>query len=1043
MDGVQATVRKFVALVSALLGSTSCAFGLNSSLDVSQYSHTAWRIGDGFCKGAIHSIAQTGDGYLWLGTEFGLLRFDGVKTPLPLEGGLPSNQIRSLLSARDGTLWVGTSKGLASWKGDKLTKYAALAGQPIFGLVEDQDGTVWAGGNSVPNGRLCAIQNGRAQCYGEDGSIGSGVSGMYEDSQGNLWVGVADGLWRWKPGQPKRYPLAGEPNGIKSLVEGEDGVLLIGAKGAIRRLVDNKLEVAYALPAAVSQFQIRSLLRDRDGGLWIGTSGRGLVHMHKGRTDVFNQPDGLSDDDVSDLFEDREGNIWVATVNGLDRFRDFAVATFSVNQGFSSARIVSVLAAKDGSIWLSTLDGLNKWNGGRVTIYRDRNNRSESAPKAADRQEIAHDLAGSGLPEQGLESLFQDDHGRVWVSTLRGTGYLENDRFISISGIPGGRVHAIVGGAEGDLWISHQDQGLFRLRRGKVVQHFLWSQLGHRDFAYTVAADPVVEGGLWVGFSRGGMVYFKDGQVRGSYGASDGLAEGRINDLHLDRNGTLWAATEGGLSRVKNGRAGTLTGQNGLPCDAVHWVREDDAHSFWLYMACGLVRVSQSELDAWAAGMDKRNDSKWRIKVTVFDSSDGVRSRANAGGFGPHVSKAPNGKLWFRTMDGVAVVDPNHLPFNSVAPPVHIEQIIADRRRHDTISNPSRSLRLPPLLRDLEIDYTALSLVAPEKILFRYKLEGKDHDWQDAGYRRQAFYNDLPPGNYRFRVRASNDRDVWNDAGTFLDFAIAPAYYQTRLFQAACLATFFALLVSLYRLRLRRLARQFRIRMEERVSERTRVARDLHDTLLQSFQGVLLNFHSVAYLLPARPAEAQQALENVIEQARQAITEGRNAVEGLRAHTAVTNDLAGAIGRLREELAADQPDRSFPDFSVNVEGAPRNLAPITGEEVYRIAGEVIRNAFRHAQARRIEVEIRYDRRQFRLRVRDDGKGIAPRVLSGGGCDGHYGLAGMHERAKLVGGKLVLWSELGSGTEAELTIPGSVAYAKSPTSRRPVVAEKEI
>jgi signal transduction histidine kinase len=276
-------------------------------------------------------------------------------------------------------------------------------------------------------------------------------------------------------------------------------------------------------------------------------------------------------------------------------------------------------------------------------------------------------------------------------------------------------------------------------------------------------------------------------------------------------------------------------------------------------------------------------------------------------------------------------------------------------------------------------------------------------------------------------VIACNNSGVWNEAGAFLDFSIAPAYYQTMWFRLSCVAALLALLAALYQLRLRQVARQFNIRMEERVNERTRIARDFHDTLLQSFQGVLLKFHAVTYLFPDRPDEARKTLEGVIEQARQAITEGRDAVQGLRS--------------LGEEIAADQTGQNSPNFLVTVEGATRNLVPIVRDEVYRIAGEALRNAFRYAQASRIEVEIRYDRRQLRLRIRDDGKGIDPKVLAEGGRDGHYGLAGMRERAKLVGGKLAVRSKLDFGTEAELTIPAFVAYAKSPTARRPMFSGK--
>src|SRR6201999_895223 len=334
--------------------------------------------------------------------------------------------------------------------------------------------------------------------------------------------------------------------------------------------------------------------------------------------------------------------------------------------------------------------------------------------------------------------------------------------------------------------------------------------------------------------------------------------------------------------------------------------------------------------------------------------------------------------------------------------------------------------------------YTGLSYTVPERVQFRYRLDGLVGDWEDPGTRREAIYTNLRPGKYRFRVIASNNDGVWNAAGATLDFSIAPAWYQTIWFRVLCVTVFVVLLWAAHRLRLRQMAYQFNVRLEERVSERTRIARDLHDTLLQSFQGLLLRFQTVSQLLPA--GEAKQRLDGAIDQAAEAITEGRDAVQGLRSSTVETNDLAMAIRTIGEELAADETNHSSAVFQVEVEGPPRSLHPILRDEVYRLTGEALRNAFQHAQARRIEVEVRYDQKQFRLRVRDDGKGIDPKVLNGEGRDGHYGLHGMRERAKLVGGKVAIWSERGSGTEIELSIPASTAYATA-TRRRSWWAEK--
>ncbi len=826
---------KVVIALGMLLVGCSPASALDPGLDISQYAHTAWRIREGFSKGRITSIAQTPDGYLWLGTEFGLLRFDGVRNVLWDESGgqrLPSRYIRNLLTARDGRLWIGTYKGLASLKDGKLTEYRELAGQTVDTLIEGHEGTIWAGGYAGSTGKLCAIQSGIPQCYGGDGRLGLWVASLYEDRRGDLWVGAQTGLWRWKPGPPRLYPTQYSVIGTSSqtLNESRDGALMIATPDGVRKLVDGKAE-QYPIPGTATPFKAARLLWDRDGGLWIGTPDRGLLHVHQGRTDRFTESDGLSGDYINKLFEDREGNIWVATLNGLDRFRSFAVPTISVSQGLSDAVVWSVLAAKDGSVWLGTPDGLNRWDNGQITIYRKRGARVRSNGAERETEHSVREIADSGLPDDGVESLFQDDGGRIWAFTENGAAYFENGRFIPVStnrahvdnahplrrqvnsvfGLvaPGGHVHSITGDSSGNLWISDQHAGLFHLFRRTLVEQIPWAALGRKDWATAILAGPASDG-LWLGFSQGGMAYFKDGKVRESYSVSDGLGKGIVTSLSLDSDGALWAATEGGLSRLKNGQVATLTSRNGLPCDTVFWMMRDDTHSFWLYMSCGLVRIAGTEMEAWLP------DPKRTIQKTVFDSSDGVRSRALTTGYTPLVAKSANDKLWFLPLDGVSMIDPHHLSFNSLPPPVHIEQVTADSKIYwqNLSGDADAHLRLPPLLRDLKIAYTALSFVAPEKVRFRYKLEGQDPDWKEVVNEREAQYSNLAPGNYRFRVAACNNNEVWNEAGTFLDFSIAPAYYQTTGFRALCVVVFLSLLAGTYRVRVHSIEQRYQERKQ-------------------------------------------------------------------------------------------------------------------------------------------------------------------------------------------------------------------------------------
>jgi PAS domain S-box-containing protein len=756
------------------------ALALDKSLDLSQYAHTAWNFRNGFLDGAVYAIAQTPDGYLWLGTQSGVVRFDGVRAaPLVLPRGqeLPSTAVGALLAARDGTLWIGTFDGLASWKNGRLSEYPALAHQTVLALVEARDGTVWAGGFGSPTGKLCAIRSGNAKCYGDDGTLGAAVPSLYEDTDGSLWVGAATGVWRWNPGPPTRYLARPIPNS-QAFTQGDHGAGAMVAADSLYQIAGGKF-VNYSLHGAPSPLTARTLLRDRHGGLWIGTQAHGIVHSYEGKTFLFTQADGLTSDLVVALFEDREGTIWVATPKGLDQFRESPVGSLSVSAGLSSATTTSILAAHDGSIWIGTADGLNRWKDGRMRIYRTRTD--------------------PGLPDDSIQSLFEDERGRIWVSGFRGLAVFENGRFTGVPSVPAGIVHAIASDNHGGLWLSMwlaaDDYGLVHLAGGKIIEQIPWREIGGGP-GTGLAPEP--DGGIWTGLLSGGIAYFRAGEIRKLPLIDDGGRSRRLLELERDRDGSLWAAAENGLSLIKNGRVATLTTANGLPCDAVHWIIEDDRSSYWLYTRCGLLRIARTELDAWAA------DPKRTVRATAFDAADGIRPVATLKGFRPAVTKSSDGRIWFLNGDTVSVIDPSRVGINALPPPVHIERMVADDKSYDL----RPGMRLPANVRNLRIEYTALSLVAPEKIQFKYKLEGQNRNWHEVINERQVMYTNLPPRNYRFRVMASNNSGVWNETGDTLEFSIAPAYYQTNWFRACLAAAFMALLWASYQFRVRQLQRE-------------------------------------------------------------------------------------------------------------------------------------------------------------------------------------------------------------------------------------------
>ncbi len=989
----------------ALFAVCARAFALKASLDISQYAHTSWAYRDGFVNATVYAFAQTPDGYLWMATGSGLVRFDGVRAvPLDLAGQrLPSTAVFSLLAEQDGTLWIGTFDGLASWKNGVLTTYPELAGFSINAILRDREGTLWVGAYGSGAGTLCTIRGGRTTCIGEQRLVGSAVGSLHEDADGVLWVGAITGLWRWKPGPPVRWSPEISPPG-RVFARAEDGTSVLAAMGDVRRL-DGKDLVPYPLPGAPSPLTAATLLRDRNGGIWIGTASHGVVHAFHGKVSVLNQHDGLSGDQVVGMFEDREGTVWVSTRQGLDRFRERPVISLPPTN-LSNVNTRSILASRDGSVWIGTRDGLNRWNDGHVTVYRKRTH--------------------PALPDDSIDSLYEDERGRVWVSGLHGLAVFDRGTFAAAPAVPIGNKLAISTDDRGGLWLgldqTKNGEGLVHLVDGNIVEQFSLRDTEGGSSAGLVA-DP--KGGVWMGLLSGGLAHFGAGPIRRLPLNDRPGAVSRVMNVVRDRRGAMWASTENGAVRISSGAAATLSSANGLPCDAVHWVIEDDAGDVWLYTRCGLLRIARSELNAWIA------DPKQRVNPTLFGTSDGVSPMAIPTAYRPSVTKSRDGKIWFVNSDGVSFVDPRDLALNPLAPPVHVEQLVVDRRPYGAVNG----VRLPPRVRDLQIDYTALSLASPEKNRFRVKLEGRDRDWQDVGTRRQAFYTDLGPGAYRFRVVASNNSGVWNETGATLDFSIAPAYYQTRWFAALVVIVGATLLWAWYQWRVAQLARQFNRTLEARVSERTRIARELHDTLLQSFHGALLRFQTIAKVLPAGATEARARLDRALDQAEAAITEGRNAVRGLRASATTVNDLAVGIAALGVELTSDPAVVETPVIDVDVDGESRDLSPLVRDETYRITGEALRNAVHHAQARRIVVTIHYEPRQLRVTVRDDGIGMDEDTPRRQQREGHFGIAGMRERAAIVNGELAIESAPGAGTMIELRVPAAIAYASARASWR--------
>ena len=1004
--------------LAILLASHTCALALDPSLDISQYGHTAWKNRESFVRGPVTSIVQAPDGYLWLGTASGLLRFDGNQSRpwLPPNGKQLFPGISKLLVARDGTLWIATGKGLASWKDGKFSQYPEMAGLSVSSLIQDSAGTVWVG--FYDRGRLCSIKDGKIHCY-EPGSFGGSISALYEDHQRNLWVSARSGLWRWSPGRPDHYILAGGTVEASALIDGDHGELLIatslpgaatttGSIEGLKQLANGKIR-SYALPNFVGHFRPKCLFRSRDGSLWIGTV-QGLLHFHQGKIDRFSVAEGLSGDVVTSILEDREGNVWVSTEEGLDLFREYAVSTISAKQGLSSSSVHLVEATPDGSIWVGTADGLDRWQNGKITVFGRQN--AQDLNSRTDDREISINSAVRKEPNSGLpgtpRSLGQDDRERLLVSTREGVFFYEKGQFSRVPGVPGGDIYALTGDGQGGMWISNNLEGLFHSTPQNAIQRIPWARLGHSDPAVALLPDRL-GGGLWLGFFNGGIAYLKDGEVRASYNSVDGLGNGLVRDIQSASDGAVWVATEGGLSRVKNQHVATLTSKNGLPCDDVYWSMEDQDHAFWLAMRCGLARISRSDWEAWAT------DSTRRVRTTIFDTYDGVNSRG--GHYHPKVTQSPDGKLWFASLDGLSVLDPHSVAINKLPPPVHIEQITADGERYDA----SPGLRLPPHTRDLAIDYTALSFVAPEKARFRFKLDGQDPAWREVGNQRTVEYSNLPPGNYRFHVIACNNSGVWNEQGDELDFAIAPAYYQTVWFLILCVLSLLAILWSIYQFRIQVLKRRQAeigalneqlIRAQE--AERMRIAGELHDGFLQQITSLTLELGTVKYQVPP-DSPAKATVIGLQEKLIKIGTEVRHLSHELHPVLLQEAGLSTALSSYCEEFSKV---RGIP-VSCEADEIVKGLSAGAALCIYRVAQEALGNAAKHAQAKKVEVRLIQSDGHVRLLVSDDGVGCTSDQV---GKSGGLGVINMRERVLQLDGTFEFDSEPERGTRVKVSVP---------------------
>jgi signal transduction histidine kinase/ligand-binding sensor domain-containing protein len=989
------------------------ARALDPTSHISQYGHSVWRVRDGYFGGAPQVITQTKDGYIWVGTESGLFKFDGVRfVPwvAPSGEGLPSSDILSLLSARDGSLWIGMDSGLAHLVNHRLILYQKDEGWAVDGIFEDRDGKIWFTRirSDDKTHSPCQVLDAGVRCFGgKDGVDVFGTGPIAQDPSGDLWLGSSTTLVKWRPGASKVYrPRALQSNegnrGVVALLPAADGSLWVGmavaARGAgLQRMVDGTLKPFLAPNLNGETLVVTALRSDRQNSLWVGTT-QGLYRIRGTEVDHYVNADGLSSDWVTGIFEDREGNIWVATSRGIDMFRDLCVKSISHREGLFEGAVESVAASQDGNVWIATVP-LQVIGPRGVSLFGP----------------------SKRLPSSLATSLFEDHAGRLWAGMINRLFVYERGSFREITKQDGsalGMVMSIAEDPEHNIWVESAGPPgtLVLIRDLKVRQQFPAPAM---PLARKIVADR--QGGIWLGLTRGDLARYRDGQLNTfTFGHH---ANTRVRAIIAASDGSILGATAFGIVGWKNGKQEILTVQNGLPCNTVNTLISDDAGNLWLSAECGLIEIPKQEMQLWW------EHPETRLSLRVLDILDGMEP-----GWAPFnaSTKTPDGRLWFTNSSLVQVIDPAHIPENALPPPVDISALVADRRAY----LPDSAIRLPPLTRGLEIDYTALSFVVPQKVRFRYMLEGHDVAWQEPGTRRQAFYNDLRPRRYRFRVIACNEDGVWNNVGATIDFTIAPAWFQTYWFFALCAAGALLIMWLLYRMRVRRVAKAMSVRFDERLAERTRIARDFHDTLLQTIQGSKLVADS-ALKQSADPTPMRGAMEQLSAWLGRATEESRTALNSLRTSTTEENDLVSAFRRAIEDCRT----QSFMEASLSVVGEVSEMHPIVRDEVYRIGYEAIRNACVHSQAARLQVELTYAE-DLILRVRDSGVGIAP-AIADGGREGHFGLQGMRERADRIMAKLTVETSTSNGTEIKLVVPGSIIYQKTRSGRRKSTAIKSL
>jgi len=954
---------------------------------LADYTHTAWNGLQG-APSDVMKFAQTSDGWLWMATPTGLFRFDGVSFERmdAVQGHrLQSGNTLGLLAGADGSLWVGYRfGGISMFRNGQTQLYTEAQGLPsgaVMSISEAPDGTVWA----ATQGGLAWLAPGARnfRLVGADSGLPPAPARQVLFARdGAQWVSVRGGVYVRAPGQ-RHYLRAWPHLDLMAMAESADGTLW-ASDGVSKQYRLARRAPADARPPR-PELPGNGMHFDRDGVMWI-LKAHALERRFppwRGDGDAsqqLNRENGISGPLPQTFFQDREGNLWIGTSAGLDRLRRNRLRLLAIDEPFDHPAMV---AAEAGRVLVGDYAGALRSFDAGGPLKTELNDTVSAACRASDGTIW---LANS-------RRLLRRDHAGIWHTTALPAGLSGTD------------VQALAADRHGRLWLSVVRRGLYRHADGKWLKDGGLPGLPD-DFAMSMSSDAA--GRLWLGY-RHNQIAVVDGQRVALLGTGQGLQLGNVLALFADGE-RLWVGGEHGAAWFDGHRFVTISGGSGQAFRGVSGIVRTDSGELWLHGADGISRIAAHDVARMLAAPARP------VPFERFNALDGLQGSASQLRPLPSLLQAADRKLWFATASEIATIDPRHILRNGQTPPVQIRAVRSGGRSYA----PSAELLLPEGSADLQIGFTALSLSMPERVRFRYRLQGVDDDWQEPVGRRDAFYTRLAPGAYQFTVTAANEDGLWNQTGATLQVTIPPRFVQTQWFVAVLIAFGVLALYALYLLRVRQVTARMLALQHERLTERERIARGLHDTLLQSIQGLIMFFDHQVQHLPQQ-SEERLKIEQTLELADRLLLEGRDHIMDLRS-AADDQELGQTLRQYGTVLLHES-------YSVTVRGQPRQLHATVRDEIHAIAREALLNAARHARATDVALSLNYAGDKFTLQVKDNGRGLEPAVLLAGARAGHWGLPGMRERAQAIGAQYSVQTAPGGGTSVQLSLPARLAYVE--------------